>query len=119
MKGNAIPTIPFERPEARDFITAVKAGDYKTVSNFLIMNRFLVHDFDQARETALHWAAKRQYGKIMKLLLEKGADPDAKDMVRKYYKCMIDLLIGWKNPTVFSRKRFKPCLCQGNLYNLS
>ena len=33
------------------------------------------------KETALHWASKRGYSKIMHLLLEYGADPNAKDMV--------------------------------------
>jgi len=36
----------------------------------------------KARKTALHWAAERNCPKIMRLLLEKGADPDSKDMVR-------------------------------------
>jgi len=35
----------------------------------------------KARETALHWAAKRNYPAIVKHLLEKGADPNAADLV--------------------------------------
>lgn len=57
-------------------------GDFNGVQVQVELNRNLVNDFDMCGDTGLHWAAKRGHLDVVTLLLEKGADPDAEDMVR-------------------------------------
>lgn len=42
---------------------------------------FLVYEFDLNRETALHWATKRNFKKMVDLLLYCGSDTEAADLV--------------------------------------
>ena len=41
------------------------------------------HDVEQAHETPLHWAARKGNAPLVRLLLEKGADPDARTTARR------------------------------------
>lgn len=43
-------------------------------------DRNLIHDFDQCKETALHWAAKRNNPKLIIDLLKYGALLNATDV---------------------------------------
>lgn len=54
--------------------------------NLIMYICFIIMKFIfQTKETALHWACKRGYEKISKLLLENHSDSEAKDMVLFQY----------------------------------
>jgi len=57
------------------------------------------------RQTALHWAAKRGENRIVKLLLENGADPDARDIVKKTISSIILNLIRVEEHHCFSQQK--------------
>ncbi len=76
-----IPEKPYERPGSQKFFNAVKAGDLKIVEQLLRQNRYYVYDFDNINQTALHWAAKRNYPQVCDVLLENGAIVNAMDVV--------------------------------------
>ena len=44
-------------------------------------NKYLVYDFDNCFMTGLHWACRRNHPGLVKLLLEKGADPNFEDII--------------------------------------
>ena len=48
----------------------------------LYENKLLVYDFDNVHQTALHWAAKRNFVPVIRVLIENGANVNAFDMVR-------------------------------------
>jgi len=80
---NIFSNNPFERPFSEDLIKAVKSNNIKKVKLLLVQKtKYLVYDFDQVHQTALHWAAKKDFADIAQLLLEYGADVDAKDIVK-------------------------------------
>ena len=45
-------------------------------------NKYYVYDFDNIQQTALHWAAKRNYKDIIELLVQNGANVNYTDIVR-------------------------------------
>lgn len=51
----------------------------KFVYKLLIKNREYIYEIDHASETGLHWACKRGYIKLAKLLITNGADFDSKN----------------------------------------
>lgn len=81
MHNDVFSSKPFQKAHSYDFIMAAKQNDMQAVRDLLTKNRYLVYDFDHAYLTALHWAAKRGYFALAKLLLQSGADPDAKDII--------------------------------------
>lgn len=46
-------------------------------------NKFYVYDFDTNLKTALHYASMLNNDEMIKLLMENGADIDARDMSNK------------------------------------
>ena len=57
-------------------------------------NRYYVHDFDHLQQTALHWAAKRNYPDAINLLIEYGAVVNAFDIVWIYIIFFLTVVIG-------------------------
>ena len=76
---NVFPSTPYFRPKSKFLIECVKKGDIDTIYKLLSKDRFLVYDFDNVKQTCLHWAAKRNKPEIIKVLLHFGAYIDAKD----------------------------------------
>lgn len=72
---------PFENDGSYQLILAVKDGDLKTISQLINENKFLVHDFDHFKQTALHWAAKRNRFTVIPFLIKSGAHIHSEDMV--------------------------------------
>ena len=62
-------------------IYSAKNGDIEKLKELLLGNKLLVYDFDNVNQTALHWAAKRNFVPIIKVLIENGANVNAFDMV--------------------------------------
>lgn len=60
---------------------AAKKNDLDRAREMLNRNRFLVYDFDHAYLTPLHWAAKRGFFSMARLLISYGADTNAKDII--------------------------------------
>lgn len=74
MSGNVFPKNPFYRGQiVKDFFKAAKSGDCEAVKDLLKKERFLVYEFDNVHQTALHWAAKRNKSDIIKILIANGA----------------------------------------------
>ncbi len=69
-----MPTKPYDRPGSHKFINAAKSGDLETIKRMLKQNRYFVYDYDHISQTALHWAAKRDYKQIVEILIEYGAN---------------------------------------------
>jgi len=74
------PSKAFEKQGSYAFIKAAKYGDQETVEQYLKDDRFYIFEYDQIKQTALHWAAKRGNILISQLLITSGADIDALDM---------------------------------------
>lgn len=70
---------PYYYPEFVYFIQAVKDNNELEVLRFLISNRLLVYDTDEFKQTALHWASKRNFSNIVSLLIKYGSFVDTKD----------------------------------------
>jgi ankyrin repeat protein len=64
-------------PEVAAIISAVRSTDTKAVERLITINPQLVKSHDRAGSTPLHHAAGFGTLATMKLLLEKGADPNA------------------------------------------
>lgn len=80
------PSKPFERPNSKALIYSAKNGDIERLKELLQENKLLVYDFDNVNQTALHWAAKRNFVPIIRVLIEYGANVNAFDMVILYFK---------------------------------
>jgi ankyrin repeat protein len=65
--------------EIEAFFDAVKAGDTTRVRDLLASEPALVRATDDEGATALHHAAERGHGDVVRLLLEKGAAINARD----------------------------------------
>lgn len=72
---------PFGRPGSDVFINACRDGDIKVAERCLKENRFLVFEVDYTGKTGLHWAALKGHFPITKLIVQTGADLDARDVV--------------------------------------
>lgn len=70
---------PYYYSEFIYFIQAVKDNNELEVLRFLINNRLLVYDTDEFKQTALHWASKRNFPNIVTLLLKYGSFVNTKD----------------------------------------
>lgn len=72
-------TLPFIQTEYTQLIRAINVNEYFIVKNILDKHPLLTHAVDDFNQTALHIASKRNRSKIISLLLNKGANIDAKD----------------------------------------
>ena len=61
-----------------DFLYAAKQGDGPTVTELLRRNPELTKAADEYDKTALHWAAEKDHVEVARLLLDAGADIEAK-----------------------------------------
>ena len=61
-----------------DFLNAVKQGDGPTVEELLRQQPELITVADEYDKTALHWAAEKDHAEIARVLLDAGADIEAK-----------------------------------------
>ena len=68
------------RPKSKELIQYAKNGDIESIKSLLERNRYLVYDYDSVHQTALHWAAKRNYPDVIKLLVSYGSFIDAKTL---------------------------------------
>ena len=58
--GNVFAHVTYQSgDESRQFFIAVKDGDIILVKKMIRNNRFLVYEFDETKQTPLHWAAQR------------------------------------------------------------
>lgn len=73
---------PYEDPDSPLFFKYCKSGNLDRASQMVRWNKYIVHNYDETRKTALHWAVKRKHNRIVKMLLDAGADANALDMVK-------------------------------------
>ncbi|EAR82583.2 ankyrin domain protein (macronuclear) [Tetrahymena thermophila SB210] len=76
---NIFKRVPFSKPIAEDFFTAVKSNEIQKVQQYLIKDKYLVYQFDSTLQTPLHWAAKRGFLQIAEMLISKNCDVDSRD----------------------------------------
>ena len=95
------PSKPFERPNSKALIYSAKNGDIERLKELLQENKLLVYDFDNVNQTALHWAAKRNFVPIIRVLIEYGANVNAFDMVILYFKNIVCNKIQAKRTPLF------------------
>lgn len=63
------------------FFREIKSGNLEKIQEMLQEDRSLIHLFDSTKQTALHWATRRGYIEIVKLLIKNGASILAIDMM--------------------------------------
>lgn len=110
MKYNIFPSKSYFREGSYTLIEACKKGKVEKIMDLLKWNKYLVYDFDPVHQTALHWAAKRNFPEIIKILLEHGAYIDCKDGGRRtplfiasrlgHADCVEALLANGANPMI-------------------
>ena len=64
--------------QQEDFLNAVKQGDGPGVEELLRRQPELITVADEYDKTALHWAAEKNHAEIARMLLDAGADIEAK-----------------------------------------
>lgn len=79
--NKVFPSETFESPLSHQFIDACKFNDNITVMSLLKKDKYLVYQFDHIKMTGLHWACKRGYYNLIKILCEAHSDLDAEDLV--------------------------------------
>lgn len=84
---NVFPPKPYFRPKSRELIEYAKVGDVFNMNFLLSLNKYLVYDYDNCHQTALHWAAKRDHTEAIKLLVKYGWFIDWKDIGICYEYC--------------------------------
>ena len=62
----------------REFIDAVRVGDTSAVAHMLDGTPELARTADEHGKTGLHWAAETDQGDVARLLIDSGAEIDAK-----------------------------------------
>ena len=75
--------------------TAIKNDNQRKVKLLVEGNKFLCQMFDDFNQTALHVAAKRPRGEIIRLILKSGAKIDAQDITGRtalHYACLYNNL---------------------------
>jgi cytohesin len=60
-------------------ICAIKDKDINVINYILDQDSFLVYDFDNFKQTPLHWAAKRNVYEVISKIIAKGANINALD----------------------------------------
>ena len=76
------PHFPFFHPLSAEFFEVVKAGN---ATNLLYMiseiSPYLVFEFDELKQTALHWAVKKNHLTCVRILIESKALVDSLDIL--------------------------------------
>lgn len=97
MENNPFPTQAFQREESKNFLDYARKGEKFRMRALLKICRYYVYEYDHVKvvhklkQTALHWAAKRGHLENVEILIEYGADINAKDSMEKtpmYYAYM-------------------------------
>lgn len=83
MKNKVFSKKPYEKPLSKELIHATKKNGFEEVKNLLLINPYLVFDFDYYNMSALHWACKKGYSEIVDLLMSYHADIDAIDVLNR------------------------------------
>ncbi|CAD8142950.1 unnamed protein product [Paramecium pentaurelia] len=81
VNNQVFPSQAYERPNSVEFFRQVKADNIREIEGMLRDCRFHVYDRDNQQKTALHHAVNINSIEAMKLLVENGADLDARDMM--------------------------------------
>lgn len=122
---NRIATTPiwpieaFTHSKSREFLNAVKRNDLKGARNFLMFtSQFLIFEYDDCKQNALIWAAKRNLVEMSLLLLNNFARVDWRDIggrtalhfaVRNQNLAIVKILLLFKaNPGIKSDKLESP-----------
>jgi hypothetical protein len=79
--GEVFSRVPYQKKLAYEFIQSVKIGNLRQTFVILKTNKYLVYDYDWIHLTGLHWACKRNHERVAELLITKGADVNAKDLL--------------------------------------
>lgn len=69
-----------DAPPPVDVFAATKAGDLEAVKKFVERDPTLIQARTKVMDTALHWAASCNHTDVVKYLLSKGSDPNAKNI---------------------------------------
>lgn len=64
--------ILYKNSVSTEFFEAVKFNDYVKVENFVTKDKRFLFCVDYYNQTAYHWAAKRGYTEMMKILTKNG-----------------------------------------------
>ena len=84
VEHNIFRNEPFSRGKvAIDFFRAVKENDINLTKQFLREVPYIIYEHDECGQTVLHWAAKRNYVQMIKLLLKNGADVNKQDILKR------------------------------------
>jgi hypothetical protein len=75
------PYMAYQHPNTREFLFLVKGGNYRGVKRLIMHYRFLVFQFDDCKQTGLHWAVKRNDISMVKILCKRFSRVDGKDIV--------------------------------------
>ena len=107
---NFVINKPYSKEGSWHFFQAVKNGAEDVVLNLLAGNKFLTHDFDFHNQIALHWAAKRNFPKLITILANFGSKIDHQDssgrtplhyaVQNAHFECVILLLKEMANPLI-------------------
>ena len=81
MGGNVFAAESFFRQTSKAFFDAVKEGRVLEVNKLLRKEKYLIYEFDDTRQTPLHWAAIRGQHEVASILIEKKANINAKDII--------------------------------------
>ena len=81
-------TIPYEKPNSREFFEAVKNNNLGLVEYYIVLNRYIIFDFDSVnihklKNTALHWAVRRKFYDISKVLIDNKCNLNARDITNR------------------------------------
>lgn len=76
-----IPNRPLGFPNSTEFLAACKDGDLEKVTYMTSKNKWIVHSYDRAGNTGLHWASIRNNIAILETLLKNGTFVDSRDLL--------------------------------------
>ena len=65
------PHAPHQSKLSKPFLMAVKQSNYETLEQLLLIDRFLVYEYDDCKQTGLIWAAKRNNTEMVTFLCER------------------------------------------------
>ncbi|MCX6558445.1 MAG: ankyrin repeat domain-containing protein, partial [Candidatus Aminicenantes bacterium] len=71
--------LPATGLQAAEIHKAASAGDLETVKRLLEQNPKLLQEMDENGRTPLHWACRGVHFDLVKYLVERGADVNARD----------------------------------------
>ncbi|CAD8152793.1 unnamed protein product [Paramecium octaurelia] len=81
VNNQVFPSQAYERPNSVEFFRQVKADNLREIESMLRDCRFHVYDRDNQQKTPLHHAVSNNSIEVIKILVENGADLDARDMM--------------------------------------